>query len=441
MNCNDIASGIIASNSVGNTFECNPVYNSDYGLAILYNAAGQTIKTNYFDDCRIDLGIHSEIGWQIHKGNDFVRGSTRAEGLSINELNNSLFFVDSSYMYHMPVDPKPPTGWFFHEDSVDLDCFIPVGPSFPEFYNDTIRLCDYYNRLKGLKDSLPNVFFVNLFHLLKYEQAREEFTLPDCIKTDSLLTRLCGLGELVDVDSELRNINEPLDERDPLDASIQKIDELQQEYIETTDSLEKQLILTELKDSIMVIHPALNQIKLSDSLKLDEIRLELDSIDCSEYIVQLWVDILGIYIDFLQAGEIAETNRIALLFYSRLCSDEYGDYIHLARSMAMLFDSTYFDVYDDCREGIQPRSINKKQKELALSVIPNPNNGQFTVYLDSILSGIFVITNVNGQEVMRQNFEQVDKININNLIQKGIFFITVSTTEGQYGIKKFVITD
>jgi hypothetical protein len=109
--------------------------------------------------------------------------------------------------------------------------------------------------------------------------------------------------------------------------------------------------------------------------------------------------------------------------------------------MAMLFDSTYFDVYDDCREGIQPRSINKKQKELALSVIPNPNNGQFTVYLDSILSGIFVITNVNGQEVMRQNFEQVDKININNLIQKGIFFITVSTTEGQYGIKKFVITD
>lgn len=221
--CDPSLSGIIANNSTGNVFKCNEIYNADYGLGLLYNSAGQTIKGNFFNNSRIDLGIRSETGRQIHEGNDFVGGSVRAEGLDEQELNNSRFIVNSEYPYHMPFDPIPEEGWFFDEEGDDFSCYGQIVTDLPEFYMDTMALCKYYNRLKELKDSLPNVFFVNLFHILKYEQTNKSFRLPDCIRKDSLITHLCGLTELVEVDRKLTTLGEPLDERDPVFIQLQKI--------------------------------------------------------------------------------------------------------------------------------------------------------------------------------------------------------------------------
>lgn len=176
-------------------------------------------------------------------------------------------------------------------------------------------------------------------------------------------------------------------------------------------------------------------------MKLKEIRHDLDSIYCDEFIVQLWVDILSMYIDFLQTTEISERDERLLVYYSQYCADEYGDYIHLARSMTRVFDNSYFDVYDGCREEIPPRSKVKEPHELEISVVPNPNNGHFTIELGSKHSGSFVIFSVSGEEVLSQEFQEVDAIEIDGLTEKGVFIIHLSTTDGHQSSKKVIITE
>lgn len=440
--CNPAVSGIIASNSDDNKYICNKIYDSDYGLLVSYNSDGQDIRGNLFDGTKIDLGIRSQIGPQFQAGNDFLglTESVVAKGLNDFELFNSRFEVDNTEIEHWPNNIDPPTGWFMHDDGDGFDCINSSPSEIPVFFSDSTQLCKYYARLKEQKDSLPNKFFVNIFHLLKYEQINDGYSLPDCIKSDSLILSLCGLMELVKIDDGIRKLNG--DNKETLILSLNNIDELRDEYKQTEGINEKATLLSELQDSIKTIFPLLEVKKIQDSLHLDSLKIDLERIDCNEYIVQLWVDILKIYIDYLQTKDVVETDRNTLSEYGKLCADEYGDYIHMARSLIYLFDSTYYDAYDVCKEEVNIRgSTTTMTKKLEVSVIPNPNNGQFRVQFNKVCSGSFFINDVTGQEIVRRDFENLDQIEISSLLKKGVFFFQVSTNKGLKGAVKFVVSD
>jgi hypothetical protein len=60
-----------------------------------------------------------------------------------------------------------------------------------------------------------------------------------------------------------------------------------------------------------------------------------------------------------------------------------------------------------------------------IMVYPNPANQYFTVKLDKMSSGFYVIYNQLGQEILKNTFSQTDKIEA-KIIQKGFYFITIN---------------
>jgi hypothetical protein len=85
---------------------------------------------------------------------------------------------------------------------------------------------------------------------------------------------------------------------------------------------------------------------VASNIRLDSIKTELNTINCTSVIVTKWKEILKLYVNFLKNGKVATGDKSALESYSTDCSDLNGEAIHLARAMANTYNRTYYDVND-----------------------------------------------------------------------------------------------
>lgn len=178
--------GMIVQNTMGNHYECNISNNTAEGLGVYYNSDEHEIKGNEFD-AGIDLAIRSVVGVQPHHGNKFYGGSVRANELNSQERQASQFKANQSNPDLWPSDIQPNDGsWWVGEPNLNpYTCDGSFGPVWVPFGNDPTRLCAYWNYLKSIKASNSEVFFVKLYHLLKYYKGTKNgLNLPDCIKLD-----------------------------------------------------------------------------------------------------------------------------------------------------------------------------------------------------------------------------------------------------------------
>ncbi len=425
--------GILVQNTSGNDFFCNEI-NSTYDEAqdILYNSEQQFFKANTFDGGGYDLKIKSEIGLQAtvntsgniseNNGNLFFGGNAEADQAVVLGSQFPHNLVNAN---HKPANPLPAAGWFTPNTVVpfaNCDGLI-IGDNFI-FANDPTKICAYWNHLKSIRNSKPELFFVKLVHLLKYAKTKPGFVLPNCIKFDPVFQTLCGTTKIVDISVELANLS-----KSSINTSY--LQELQDQYKNESNDAGKAAIKDQMSQEMAFIKPQFDNERNVDSLRLDSLKDELNTINCTSIIVNKWKEILKLYINFIKQGQVQNGDKAALESYSADCSDLYGEAIHLARAMANTYNRTYYDVNDGCLESAEPRLTFPLNLDFNVSLAPNPTNGKVIITFSKEYSGTVNVFNTSGQQLLSQrvNKSSFHDLDISNGIS-GMYLVQVISDQG-----------
>ncbi len=425
--------GIIAQNTTSNQYLCNIIDNTHEGLGVYYNAEMQNIRGNEID-AWTDLAIRSQVGPQVHHGNKFVGGKARADELNSDEIAGSQFFVNSSIPYLMPTDRLPSSGWFFDELSANTYiCTGTQGPSWTPFNGGgETEVCAYWTYLKSIRTAKPEMFFVKLYHLLKYAKTKPGFVLPGCVKGDGVFLSVCGITKLMDVGVALHKMG-----TSPVNAS--NLNTLQVQYgLQTTDA-GRASVKNQIQTELALIVPILDTKAGADTIKLDSLTTELNTISCTSVIVSKWKDIFKLYVKYLKTGEVAVADRPTLVAYSSECADIYGDAIHVARAMANTYDNTYFDAYDVCITPTTPRSITTSEVATAISVHPNPTSGILYLNLPDNYTGQVTVRDIDGKAIIHQEIKSSNLTNLDLTMYSGVYFVTFTSDSGEQSVHKVIL--
>ncbi|HRO09303.1 MAG TPA: M4 family metallopeptidase [Saprospiraceae bacterium] len=427
------APAVSLSNATYNTIVCNDIMAGMKGVEIKYNSDQHTIKGNILNTSK-DIEIHSVIGPQPHHGNLFIGGTAEAIGLTQDELDLSKFTVNPNIAYHMPANPIPDNGSWF-EIAYKPNPFNCTGVVIGPEAALVDSLCVYWSQLKRIRDTLPDRFFINVFHLLYRAQKDTVFRLPDCIRLDTVLTRLCGVSKAAEVFAALTR----------LDHSGSRSDTLRQyarQYVETSDASSKTTIRANMADvyrrhktSILPSH--LHQ----DSLRLDSLYTVIDEVACDSLIFQKWKAILKLYIQYKVRDSVRTEDRSEVLAYSRHCADRYGDAVYLARVMVATFSSEDFHLYDDCMVPLPVERIGGSVGDILqdVQVAPNPTDGYIRVDFSHPFTGKLFISDMTGKVYLTKTYHHVRNIELDLSTHAGMQFIQLLTDRGETRVYKVIV--
>jgi hypothetical protein len=222
--------------------------------------------------------------------------------------------------------------------------------------------------------------------------------------------------------------------------------QLQREYDVLPNPVSKENKLDEIKNINTQSRPAFDQESIADYLEIQSIKADLGNVNCSEYIIQVIIDAWTVYLAELDRDFLDTNPRLAsnINTISSLCSDEYGDAVHLARSIALIQGSDmYYDVHDGCRDiGYSaPRSVengNNLENEISLDIYPNPSIGNVQLEFNTKVTGLLQIFNANGKVVLRNKIvnSQTQTIELDN---SGIYIGKFTTDTGRVFTHKIII--
>lgn len=413
-----IGDGINLNNSSGYEIKCNQVGSQNSCVEVNDNSDLHTIIANYMDGTK-DLQTRSVLGEQTHHGNEFLGGTAEAVGLTFDEILLSRFFVDPSFPNHLPSNPIPGNGqWFVSESNPKpQNCNgLIIGP------NANGGICEYWKQLKKIKNTKPNKFFINLYHLLHREKVDSSFKLPDCIKKDSLLLQLCGAKKISDIFSALLK---PITGKNTYSA----LNQYNQDYNATNDEAKKEELRTLMAIESEIIKNKLNFASVQDSARIDSLRGELNLIHCDSIIIQKWKEILLLYTKFKQNDSVDIADRSTVLSYAIHCADNWGDAIYLARIMAFSFTNQSFDQYDNCQTlpPAAPKISATKDIVENIKVGPNPTNGQLHIDFPTNFNGQLRISDIAGKLVIAKDLSNINEMQLDLSHLNGLYLIRITS--------------
>jgi hypothetical protein len=424
------SNGILANNTAGNTYDCNhsSVEGQKDALSVLYNSQGQSVKGNYLSASGQDLLIRSIIGQQVHEGNEFCGGNAVAENFNIAE--NSPFFVNSFYNCHLPPVISH-NGWFEDQNWIHnfYTCANDPGPNWMPFWDDEEVLCSYYLRTINTYGYQSLEYIRMIQTMLRYGNQRINFELPKCIKGDPVLSECWKT--LVNAEDELIRTSDGLgSERDNL---RNKINSLSLSYT----SGKEDAYLADHKNEIMALSSSLSNSKSDYDRSLKNVKTILDKIDCTDAISAIAVPILKEYIKFIETEDKSRFDYSTLINFSRLCADDYGPYIHLARGIVFPVSGEHFDQYDTCREGrTKPRSAN--ESVISSAIYPNPSRGIATIDFGTNVTGRLVVLDIAGRKIMEAELNDLERLDIDLSDNLGINLIHIFHSNGSFEILKHI---
>ena len=424
--------GILAQNTTSNQYLCNITDNTAEGLGIYYNSEMHNIRGNEFGSWT-DLAIRSQVGPQVHHGNKFKGGKARADELDVNQILGSQFFINSSIPFLMPTDIIPSSDWFDESNSNTYECTGMPGPSWTPFKGwDETELCNYWKYLKDIRSAKPEMFFVKLYHLLKYAKLKPGLILPDCIRLDQVFAEVCGVQRLADVAVSLQKT-------DTSSFYVSDLNTYQSQYSLQSTEEGRNNVKNQIHSELSNLIPALKSRISADSLKLDSINVRLDSIDCASIIVNKWKEIFKLYVKYLKTNEIDTSDHHTLMGYATECTDIYGDAIHIARAMVNTYDTTYFDLYDQCITPVTPRSRVKTGESPNIRIHPNPSDGVLYLNLPDNYIGYVAIRDINGKLVYEKHLISGNLTNIDLNMYSGVFFLVFTSDAGVQSVHKVIL--
>ncbi len=436
------ADGILAQNSPMNHYDCNEIYDTHDGHGILFNCNFQEIQGNkYYNAHSLDFLIRSEVGIQNHEGNEYFGGKTRAYGLDVNELNNSRFLINGNIpsKLYLPTDPLPDNNQWYVEQNTTLNiytCSGSPGPIWQPFNGVESNMCAYWSRIKQNRTLKPKKFFLRVLHLLKYESIRPGYSLPDCIKLDPLLMQECGLLEILDATVRIIETVKISDKNSHIQSSLDIIQAKQADYTSTQSKGN----FDDIKAELLIAKPELTSEYADDQTELSAVDVALDNISCTRSQILDWKLTLKSYIDYLQDGLLNTSNMSSMNTISQQCSDEDGDFIHIARSLMSLDDAIYNDAYDGCLEdpANEIRSANVTGI-LELKVYPNPSNGNINLDFSTMVSGKYELVETRGSNIKTDFMNNTKQVNIDINVPDGIYIMKITLDTGERLSKKILI--
>lgn len=377
-----LSSGINLTNAMHNEIDCNEL-TAFVALRVGNNSDIQNIQTNVLDGGGyLDLLIRSQIGIQNHTGNFFLGGNAYAEDLSQLEIENSRFFVNSSYTNHLP-DIVDPTEWFDDEIGIPITCPGQNPPVF-EYFIDSIEVCNYWEHLKDVKQANYASFHIQFLQFKTLVKTQFAGILPTCILSDTIYTQTCGIDDLSDIRSDLLHVNDIpenlmvdiIDYASDIEGLLDSLKSLS-----PGDSLERLGINSLLTATMINVESVQDSIKDLRLGKLDSIQDACLTISCTDTLTLAWKDIVMITTEHLKGNEIDSSQQDMLKEYSSFCPEIWGDMIYLARSVTMTFDTASYEVNDHCLESLPqlPEMTDTVQSAVyEYTAYPNPGNGTFT---------------------------------------------------------------
>jgi hypothetical protein len=408
----------------------------------LFNSNFQDIKGNKYHNAHsLDFLIRSEVGIQYHQGNEYFGGKTRAFGLSPLELDNSRFLVNGNIpnKSYLPTDPIPNNNqWYFNDPTVlnAYTCADSPGPIWHPFNGVQSDMCAYWTRIKQNRTLNPKKFFLQILHLLKYESIRPGYSLPDCIKLDPVLTQECGLLEILDATVRIMETIKISDKNAHIQSSLDIIAAKQADYTNT----QARGNFDDIKAELLIAKPELISENADDQTELNAIEVAIDNILCTRAQIMDWKLTLKSYIDYLRDGELNVSNIASMNTISQQCSDENGDFIHMARSLVSLGDDTYYDTYDGCLEDPANEIRSSKVTEvLEIRAYPNPSNGNINLDFSTIVSGKYELVDTRGRNIKTDIMDNTEFIKININVPDGIYIMNITLDSGERLSKKILI--
>ncbi|TVQ50919.1 MAG: T9SS C-terminal target domain-containing protein [Saprospirales bacterium] len=437
--------GIMVANTSFNEIDCNDIYHDGnlppstalnrWGLKISHNSPIHSIKGNSLLGTP-DLSITSVIGSQNYHANLFIGGTAEAVGLSQLEIDRSQFIVNPMFSNHAPTTVIGGYGqWFIDDLSPNhYVCTGATGPSWEPFDNDPNEICYFYQYLKSPDSLKPSKYFLGLFDLVLLSKTSQDFTLPNCMLLDQDFQNLGGLGTLVDVTLSLDTLSMLFGATDSL-VSYQK------QWTEATDTATKAQLSTLIGIELESLYPDFSLIPKQDSIQLTNIITQLNSISSSSVLVGIWRDILIEYSKFLMnQGTVDSSDHNTLKQFSSLCSDIYGKPIHLARAMTATFDTTFYDQYDDCLNGLEQRIVRPfSENEVQIEVYPNPTKGLINISLPENYSGILKIMDLSGKVILTHSIQEreIDALQVPD--KSGIYLLRFESSQGEIENHKIIV--
>ena len=159
--------------------------------------------------------------------------------------------------------------------------------------------------------------------------------------------------------------------------------------------------------------------------------------------MQVWKKVFISYIDLIENNEVDSINHSELIDIASLCSYDFGDAVHWARALVSEFDTTNFEVFDNCREEVGPQSMILSSKDISeydIEVYPTPSDGNLTVILpNNWEKGALEIYDLKGQLIQQENNIVSQKIKLELKVDNGTYLLKLIPDNGKQFVKKIVI--
>jgi len=443
--------GILAQNSAIGIYECNFIHGSFNGLEFGMNSTDQYIRANRkFNPQNFDFVTRSRLGFQVHLGNKYhvqdpINGGSVRAFMSTDDVGASKFFVEDNTLAFPPDRIPGGTTWYEVGNGQDDDiCAGNIGPGGTgTFFSNPVKLCEYWDDIKTLKITDPQLFLIKVAHIINYFNANPLMAIPDCIGLDPIFINLCGIHELMDVVDRITKVGQIDPSRSALITASENMRQLQREYDGLTNPISKENKYTAIKNLHTQSKPAFDQEASADYIEIQNIKTALGNVNCSQYMIQVIKDAWTVYLDELEEDLLDTNPRLAsnINTISRLCSDEFGDAVHLARSIALSQGSDiYYDTYDGCRDNdfTQPRTSDLLLDVLELSVAPNPTSGRVYLQFNESVSGLIQVYDMNGSIILS---EQIVENGSKNLLinNNGVYILKFIHDNGTILSKKIIV--
>ena len=160
-------------------------------------------------------------------------------------------------------------------------------------------------------------------------------------------------------------------------------------------------------------------------------------------LVQNWTTSYRQMLKWLRGGKLTPQDSTSLHNIAMLCSDEFGDGIHVARAIMGQYNDVYYDTYDDCntasQSGTLPRSVIDRLMEPDVSIYPNPNNGSFTLDFPNKQTGIVEIYTMGGKLLTRVKYADVEQTSITVTGHIGMVLIRIEQAAQTPILKRAII--
>jgi hypothetical protein len=153
---------------------------------------------------------------------------------------------------------------------------------------------------------------------------------------------------------------------------------------------------------------------------------DLQEVSCTDTIANTWKVVLDIYAESMLADSLTIDQIKDLEVAASRCADDYGDPVHWARDLLLLYNDnqTDYSVYDNCIP-LKNRSATTVQTDM-VSVFPNPTTGIINIEgLSSEYLTHVVVYDMAGRSVASTRLSASEgQVNLTDL-QVGVYVVEV----------------